>query len=59
LPGTPVLIANGEDDALVSMKETERLASLLRAAGALVAVVLQPVGHRLIPEDIEAARRWL
>jgi predicted esterase len=59
LPGTPVLLSNGERDALVSVKETERLASLLRAAGADVTVVMQPVGHQLIPDDIAAAKKWL
>jgi predicted esterase len=59
LPGTPVLLSNGERDALVSIKETERLASLLRAAGAEVTVAMQPVGHQLIPDDIATAKTWL
>jgi predicted esterase len=59
LPGTPVLVSNGERDPLVSVKETERLVSLLRTAGADVTLVLQPVGHQLIQGDIEAAKKWL
>lgn len=59
LRGTPVLISNGEHDALVSVKETERLASLLRAAGAEVTVVMQPVGHQLIADDLAATKNWL
>ena len=59
LRGAPVLISNGEHDALVSVKETERLASLLRAAGAEVTVVMQRVGHQLISDDLAAAKNWL
>ena len=59
LRGTPVLISNGEHDALVSVKETERLSSLLRAAGAEVTLVMHPVGHQLTPDDILAAKKWL
>ena len=56
LGGTPVLISNGEHDALVPVKETERLALLLRAAGAEVTVVMQSVGHQLIADDLAAAK---
>src|SRR5262249_33080671 len=47
IPRTPVLISNGETDPLVSADETERLAGLLRAAGASVTVEWQAVGHQL------------
>jgi predicted esterase len=59
LSHTGVLISNGQRDPLVSVKETERLASLLRTAGADVTVVMQPVGHQLTAEDLTVARRWL
>jgi predicted esterase len=59
LSGRPVLILNGERDSLVPVKDTQRLASLLRTAGADVTVVVQPAGHQLIQEDITAARDWL
>jgi phospholipase/carboxylesterase/glyoxalase family protein len=59
LPRTPVLICNGEHDPLVPVKETERLASLLRTAGAEVTLLMQPVGHQLIQDDIDAAKNWL
>jgi predicted esterase len=59
LSGRSVLISNGERDPLVSVKETQRLASLLRTAGADVTVIMQPAGHQLIQEDISAARDWL
>jgi predicted esterase len=59
LSGRAVLISNGERDPLVSVKETQRLESLLRTAGADVTLVMQPAGHQLLPEDISAAKDWL
>jgi predicted esterase len=59
LADTPVLIANGRQDPLVDPAETERLASLLREAGAVVTIAWQPGGHELTPNDITVAREWL
>jgi predicted esterase len=59
LPGTPVLLSNGRNDPLVSLEETERLATLLRRAAADVTVTLQPAGHGLSSQDIIQAREWL
>jgi phospholipase/carboxylesterase len=54
-----VLISNGRVDPIVPLAETERLASLLRAAGAGVEVLLQPAGHQLTQADLAAAQAWL
>ena len=59
LPGTPVFLSNGMRDPLVSASETERLAELLRTAGAEVTVAWQPAGHELTPADLTQARDWL
>jgi phospholipase/carboxylesterase len=59
LPGTPVLVSNGRVDPIVPPAETERLAALLRAGGAEVALVWQAAGHQLVPEDLIRAREWL
>jgi len=59
LPGTPVLVSNGRVDPIVPLAETERLAALLRAGGAEVALVWQAAGHQLVPEDLIRAREWL
>jgi predicted esterase len=56
---TPVLISNGRSDPLVAPEETERLAALLREAGADVTVAWQPGGHELTPADISQAKAWL
>jgi predicted esterase len=59
LPGTPVLVSNGRADPIVAAAETERLATLLRDAGAEVTLVWQAAGHHLVPEDVIRAREWL
>jgi predicted esterase len=58
LEGTPVLLAAGQNDPLIAPEETERLAALLRRAGADVSVAWSPGGHGLVPGDIETARGW-
>lgn len=59
LTGTHVLISNGRSDPLVSSEETERLAALLRDAGADVTLAWQPGGHQLTQSDLQTARAWL
>ena len=59
LDGTRVLISNGRSDAIVPVEETERLARLLRNAGAEVDVQWQPAGHQLMPSDFSVAKIWL
>jgi len=59
LADTPVLISNGKMDPLVSAEETERLAALLRSAGADVTVAWQNSGHELTDRDVATAREWL
>ena len=59
LPATPVLLSNGRRDPLVSADETERLADLLRRAGAAVTLEWQPAGHELTNADITRARAWV
>ena len=59
LPAVPVLLSNGRTDPLVSEEETERLAALLRSAGADVTVSWQNAGHELTDRDVVTAREWL
>jgi predicted esterase len=59
LPATPVLVSNGRTDPIVPLAETERLAALLRDAGAEVTLVWQAAGHHLVQEDLTRAREWL
>jgi phospholipase/carboxylesterase/glyoxalase family protein len=59
IPYTPVLLSNGRSDRLIAPEETERLASLLRAAGADVTLAWQESGHGLTRDDVAAAQKWL
>jgi phospholipase/carboxylesterase len=59
LAGVQVRIAAGNHDSIVPTAETQRLVTLLRGAGADVAVCFANAGHGLIPAEIEAATRWL
>lgn len=58
LPHTPVLLSNGRIDPLVPPEETERLASLLRRAGANLTLAWQPGGHAVTEPDVAEARAW-
>jgi predicted esterase len=59
LSGTPVYLAAGRSDQMVPPESTERLAELLKAAGAEVTLDWQPGGHGIGRTEIEAARTWL
>jgi predicted esterase len=58
LAGTPVFMANGRTDSLIPAAEAERLASLLRQAGADLTLEWQPGGHPLTRQDLTQAQRW-
>jgi phospholipase/carboxylesterase len=54
-----VLISFGERDAIVARENVQRLAAMLREAGANVTLHFEPAGHALAVGDIEAAKGWL
>lgn len=59
LVSTSVLITSGQQDPIVPVENAERLAALLRQAGAEVTLRFEPAGHGLVSGDIEAAKDWL
>ena len=59
LVGVPVFLTGGRVDPIVRPAETERLAALLREAGADVTLRWQPNGHTLSPREVDEARHWL
>ena len=59
LQGTRVYLAAGRSDQMIPPESTERLAQLLREAGAEVTLDWQPGGHGIGRDEIEAARDWL
>jgi phospholipase/carboxylesterase/glyoxalase family protein len=59
LAGTAVFVAAGRSDPLVPMALTERLASMLREAGAAVTQHWVDGGHTLARSEVVAARAWI
>ncbi|MCU0619156.1 MAG: alpha/beta hydrolase [Gemmatimonadaceae bacterium] len=57
--GTRVLLAEGRMDPIVPAANAERLAGLLRDAGAAVTLHWSPTGHQLLQEDVRTAQAWL
>jgi phospholipase/carboxylesterase len=59
LDGTSALVAAGAHDPLIPLSQPERLAQLLAAAGADVALRVAEAGHDLAPSDLADAAAWL
>lgn len=59
LTGKNVFLSAGRTDTMIPGENTERLAELLRKAGANVELQWSPGGHSLAASDISAARVWL
>jgi predicted esterase/catechol 2,3-dioxygenase-like lactoylglutathione lyase family enzyme len=59
LRGVPVFMGAGRVDPLIAPPQTERLAQLLREAGADVDLRWQPGGHTLSQAEAAAATTWL
>jgi predicted esterase len=59
LTGTAVFIGAGRNDPMVPAQQTERLAELLRQAGADVTVHWEPGGHGVTKGEVDAAARWI
>jgi phospholipase/carboxylesterase len=59
LTGVPVLMLSGAADPLVPAQNRDRLAEILRAAGAEVTYEVVPAGHGITARDLASAERWL
>ena len=59
LAGTAVFIGAGQTDPLVPAPQVERLAELLREAGADVELRWDPAGHTITQAEFAAARQWV
>ena len=59
LAGRRVLISSGKEDPIVPVENANRLAAMLRDAGADVTLRFEQAGHALAFGDAEAARNWL
>jgi predicted esterase len=54
-----VLLSSGDHDPIVPKENAERLAAMLREAGAEITIRFEPAGHALAFGDIEAAKKWM
>ena len=59
LADTRLLICSGEHDPIVPVENVERLAAVLREAGADVTLRFEEAGHQLVFAEIAAAKNWL
>jgi len=59
LSGMPVFLAAGRRDTMIAPDNTERLAAILREAGADLDLRWKNVGHPLTYEELEEASDWL
>jgi phospholipase/carboxylesterase len=59
LAGTRVLICSGKRDAIVPVENAQRLAAMLREAGADVTHRFAEGGHQLVFDEIAEAKTWL
>jgi len=59
LSGTSVFLGAGRNDPIAPAGQVERLASLLREAGADVTIHWQHGGHTVTKDELEAAQRWI
>jgi predicted esterase/catechol 2,3-dioxygenase-like lactoylglutathione lyase family enzyme len=59
LAGAPVFIGAGRADPIAPPAESERLAALLRRAGASVTLHWEGGGHSISDGEVAAARTWI
>jgi phospholipase/carboxylesterase len=59
LAGARVLICSGTRDPIIPPENPERLAAMLRRAGADVTLRFEEAGHQLVFDEIAAAKNWL
>ena len=59
LSSVHIWIGAGDQDPIIPVSETKRLAELLRRAGADVTIRFAEAAHGLTNDDVEAAHHWL
>jgi phospholipase/carboxylesterase/glyoxalase family protein len=59
LSGMPIFLAAGRMDRMIPPDNTERLAEILREAGADLALRWRNTGHALTYEEVAEAKEWL
>ncbi len=59
LKGKRILMQSGRQDPIVPLRNSERLAELLKQAGAEVTLYLQNAGHGLTNPELASAQAWI
>jgi phospholipase/carboxylesterase len=59
LSGMPVFLSAGRRDQMIPPQNTERLAEILRQAGADLDLRWRDTGHGLTYEEVAEAKEWL
>jgi predicted esterase len=59
LSGKPILVLAGAHDSLVPREETERLAELLKRAGADITLNWADATHGITGEEVRMGKEWL
>ena len=59
LSGRSILLNAGAQDPIIPRENVERLAALLKKAGADTTLHVQAAGHALVAEDVQIAKDWL
>jgi len=59
LTGKPVLLLSGANDPMMPVASRERLADILKTAGAKLVYKTLPAGHNLTQNDLTIATHWL
>ena len=59
LSGTRALICSGTRDPIIPVDNPERLAAMLRRAGAQVTLRFEDASHQLAFDEIAVAKKWL
>lgn len=59
LHSTPILLQSGQYDTMIAPEAATTLAEQLRASGAALTHIWQPVDHGLTTQDILEAQNWL
>ena len=59
LTGVPIYMSSGRFDPMIPLANAEKLAAMFKDAGADVRLAWDDQGHNLIPDEVDAARRWL
>lgn len=57
--GLPILIAHGTEDDIIPLAGARQAASVLRGEGFEIHLIEYPMGHQVVPEELDEVRHFL